>query len=316
MAMPKVSVIIPVYNSAPWLRRCLDTVCGQTLRDIEIIVIDDSSEDESVNIINEYIEEDSRILFIRNDNNKGVSYCRNTGINKSSGEYIAFIDSDDFIDSDFFEVLYSNNNCEDIIKGNILMYNETLNKNYCEDWNDLNYDMKQNKSYFCCAFTSAIFNKRFITKNSICFPEKRKYFEDPRFSIIASIKAKKVKIIDSTYYYYRHFHKKNININQDINNVVEKIDEINSLLRYINRRKIIKDDYIVYASFLYRHINSIPQSIPESIIKNISCGLASFYKKCKFLEEVIELSFTYQTRRAMRRHAQAIRNILLDKNSR
>ena len=94
--MPKVSVIIPVYNTEKYLKKCLDSVCNQTLSDIEIICIDDCSTDNSLNILKEYTLKDNRIKLIEFKENKGAAVARNTGIDEAKGEYIGFIDSDDY----------------------------------------------------------------------------------------------------------------------------------------------------------------------------------------------------------------------------
>ena len=105
--MPRVSVIIPVYNVAPYLPRCLDSVVGQTLRDIEIICIDDCSADGSAAILAEYAAHDSRIKVVPFEQNRGVSAARNAGLDVATGEWIGFVDGDDKIDLDFFEKLYA-----------------------------------------------------------------------------------------------------------------------------------------------------------------------------------------------------------------
>lgn len=103
--MTKISVIIPVYNVETYLRKCLDSVVNQTLKEIEIIIINDGSTDNSLQIIEEYAAKDDRIKVI-NQANQGQSAARNRGIEIAQGEYIGFVDSDDWIDLDFYEKLY------------------------------------------------------------------------------------------------------------------------------------------------------------------------------------------------------------------
>ncbi|MBO7641698.1 MAG: glycosyltransferase [Alphaproteobacteria bacterium] len=102
----KISVIIPVYNVEKYLARCLDSVTKQTLKDIEIICINDGSIDKSVSIVEQYAKKDKRISLI-NQENKGLSAARNTGMRVARGKYISFVDSDDWIDLDFLEKLYN-----------------------------------------------------------------------------------------------------------------------------------------------------------------------------------------------------------------
>lgn len=102
----KISVIVPVYNVEKYLRRCLDSVINQTLKDIEIICVDDGSTDSSFEILKEYAKEDGRIQLIQKENG-GLSSARNAGIRVAKGEYIGFVDSDDWIDPNFYEKLYA-----------------------------------------------------------------------------------------------------------------------------------------------------------------------------------------------------------------
>lgn len=112
--MPKVSVIIPVYNVEQYLRECLDSVIGQTMTEIEIICIEDRSTDSSWEILREYAQKEPRMVLLRNEKNRGLSYTRNRGIEIARGEYIQFVDSDDYIVADAVERLYR------IAKGNDL----------------------------------------------------------------------------------------------------------------------------------------------------------------------------------------------------
>lgn len=103
--MIKVSVIIPVYNVEKYLKRCLDSVINQTLRELEIICVNDGSTDGSSDVLDEYKRKDNRIIII-NKINGGLSSARNVGIKIAQGEYIGFLDSDDWVDLNFFEKLY------------------------------------------------------------------------------------------------------------------------------------------------------------------------------------------------------------------
>lgn len=100
--MAKVSVIIPVYNGEKYLRQCLDSVVNQTLQDIEIICVDDGSTDSSVRIIKEYAARDSRVRLIR-QKNRGAGAARNQGLREAAGEYLSFLDSDDFFELTMLE---------------------------------------------------------------------------------------------------------------------------------------------------------------------------------------------------------------------
>ena len=96
--LPKVSIIVPVYNVAPYLRQCMDSIINQTYRNIEIICVDDGSTDESGEILDEYAKSDNRISEAHT-NNSGVASARNTGLSLASGEYLLFVDGVDWIDT-------------------------------------------------------------------------------------------------------------------------------------------------------------------------------------------------------------------------
>lgn len=104
---PKVSIILPVYNVEKYLDKCLETVTGQTLRDIEIICVNDASPDNSLEICKRWQEKDNRIVVVDKKQNEGLGLTRNAGIEVAKGKYIAFVDSDDYIDVQMYEKLYS-----------------------------------------------------------------------------------------------------------------------------------------------------------------------------------------------------------------
>ncbi|MGL5057386.1 MAG: glycosyltransferase [Fusobacteriaceae bacterium] len=113
MQKPKVSVVIPVYNVELYLKEALDSVINQTLKEIEIIVVNDGSTDGSFEIIKEYKEKDSRIVVI-DQKNQGLSCARNSGLRKAYGEYIYFMDSDDYISLDTLEICYKKSLANDL----------------------------------------------------------------------------------------------------------------------------------------------------------------------------------------------------------
>ena len=102
---PKVSVVIPVYNSAKYLKECLNSIFVQTLEDWEVIAVNDGSSDESPTILDAYAKRDSRFQVVHKENG-GVSAARNDGLSVARGEYVFFMDSDDILDKDAFQNLY------------------------------------------------------------------------------------------------------------------------------------------------------------------------------------------------------------------
>ena len=197
----KVSVIIPVYNAAQYLERCLDSVINQTLKDIEIICINECSTDNSLEILEEYASKDNRIKIIDFKENKGVAAARNAGINEAQGEYIGFVDPDDYIDSDFYAQLYKKayETKADIVKGN------DINVVYCDGTKKMlpqNESIKEHKINFWVQFTTAIFKKDFLIKNNIEFPEEMNVCEDIVFVTKSAILTNLIEIVPNANYYY------------------------------------------------------------------------------------------------------------------
>ena len=102
-----VSVVIPVFNTAPYLHECLDSVLSQTLIDFEAICVDDGSSDNSLAILREYEAKDSRIKVVAFPKNRGLCEARNMGIDTAAGDYVYLLDSDDWIDKTYLEELYT-----------------------------------------------------------------------------------------------------------------------------------------------------------------------------------------------------------------
>src|SRR5574344_122915 len=122
-----VSIIVPVYKVEPYLKRCLDIILNQTYKNIEIILVDDGSPDKCPQICDEYAKKDNRIIVIHQENG-GLSAARNTGLDIAKGEYISFVDSDDWVHLQYIEVLLTSALKEnaDIIIGNHIRVNNSL----------------------------------------------------------------------------------------------------------------------------------------------------------------------------------------------
>lgn len=237
--MPKISIIIPIYNAENYLKRCLNSVINQTLKDIEIICINDCSKDNSLEILKEYSKKDNRIKIINLKENKGESKARNIGLDNTNSEYIAFLDNDDEIDLDFYEKLYNKaiKTNSDIVKAGVDIIN--YDKKHQKD--NLNELIKQNNSklYFTHYWWSAIYKSSLIKENNIKFLEKYEIGEDILFLNQAILNCKKLEIIDNTYY---HYHKRENSTDSKILNY-EKIKSI------INIREIIINNILNYEDF-------------------------------------------------------------------
>ena len=202
--MPKVSVIIPVFNTERFLEKCLESVVNQTLYDIEIICINDCSKDNSLKVLRNYSLKDKRIKVINFTQNQGAAAARNIGIQEAEGEYLGFIDSDDYIDLDFYEKLYNTakKTGSDIIKGSDMLIHQLDGKIIPDKHNE---KIKQNKLNFWAGYTTAIYKTNFIKENNITFPEGLLVGEDPVFAIKAAFLANKIEVINNAQYHYiRH----------------------------------------------------------------------------------------------------------------
>ena len=184
-----ISVIIPVYNVEKYLRDCLNSVIGQTYKDLEIICINDGSKDNSLSILEEYAKIDKRIIII-NKENAGVSAARNDGIEKSAGEYLFCLDSDDYVDKDFFEVFYNNaktNNSDLVVLGNF--------------WG---LDKRAVKEYHSALPTWSMFIKTSILKENkhLRYPVNIQPGEDGIFSHKLLMYTKNISYEYNTHYHY------------------------------------------------------------------------------------------------------------------
>ena len=211
-----VSVIIPVYNTEKYISICLNSVLNQTLKNIEIICINDGSTDDSLEILNEYANNDNRIKVI-SKSNEGQGIARNVGIKEARGEYIAFVDSDDFIKEDMLEKLYFSckKNNLDLAMCKVASYDELSNKINDSLWYYSlgifdDFDKKvfsHNDTFeFTCEISVTPYNKLYknslIQKYDIKFAENL-IFEDEVFFYDVYLKAKRVSIVDEVLYYYR-----------------------------------------------------------------------------------------------------------------
>ena len=253
--MYKISVIIPVYNVENYLRECLDSITSQTVKDIEIICIDDGSTDNSPEILKEYQKKDSRIKIITKENG-GQATARNLGIKEAQGEYIAFIDSDDFIESEMLEKLYTKakddnldiamckiatyNNQTGEIKDNVWYYMLGIFRDFEKEI----FNHKDTKEFTCnIAVTpyNKIYKTSLIKDNNILFPEGL-IFEDEKFFYDTYLRAKRVSVIPEFLYYYR-VNRKGSTVDIEKENDYTDIIEISKQIRQTFKETNNYEDY-------------------------------------------------------------------------
>lgn len=210
-----ISVIVPVYNTEKYLRECVGSIIAQTMFDcIEIILVDDGSTDNSSKICNSFAREYKNITVIH-QKNTGVSAARNTGIEKSCGKYIAFVDSDDYIFPEMYEKLFKNAEktkadmsvCDfvhcfpdkEVPNRYPLPENEPMDKSFIRD--TIYTFMLKNESFNTCC--NKIFTRRIIEKSNSRFPVGRANAEDRRFTIDFLAKSDVICYTPYIGYYYR-----------------------------------------------------------------------------------------------------------------
>ena len=204
------SLIIPVYNVEQYLKACLNTVVTQSYSDFEVICINDGSTDGSGLVLDEYAAKYSNISII-NQVNKGLSATRNAGIRAAKGDYIFFLDSDDWIEPDTLKILAEKQNGEDLLCFNGRRYfedgtTETPDTGMVEDrltgWEYYNkYALVSRKFHFVCTVLR-LYRREYLLKNNLFF-EEGIYHEDNLFTPLACYYAKSVKVIPDILYVYR-----------------------------------------------------------------------------------------------------------------
>lgn len=227
---PSISIIIPVYNAEPYLVRCLDSVLKQSWSDFEAICINDGSTDESLSVLESYEKRDKRIK-VYSQKNGGLSAARNAGIAKAQGEYLAFLDSDDFLAENMLEraleTAYR-------FKADIVIFDYWL---YKSDNDPL--ETYRDQSLFetldgtCFSFADApclagfigvwdrIFRRDFIEENGFVFPVGRIY-EDVPFCVETELAASRIGLIRDHLYYYRRSNTSSITANESRNKTYKK----------------------------------------------------------------------------------------------
>lgn len=220
-----VSIIIPVFNSEKYLERCIDSAIKQTYENIEIIIVDDCSKDKSKEIIEQYEIKNKKIKKILLSKNQGVSNARNVGMSVSDGEYIVFLDSDDYIDPFYIETLINNKEDEDML---VVVANNVKTEIY--DSKSYALEVAYGKFFGSC--WGYLIDKNKITCK---FDLKTTYMEDTIFIMNVILNYKKVKVINCSLYNYIENEdsltkKKDVNSLKRIYGYTYSIDKIKELL--------------------------------------------------------------------------------------
>lgn len=212
LLQPKISVLIPCYNVEKYIRQCMDSVVNQTLKDIEIICINDGSKDSTHSILKEYASNDSRIKIIDKPNS-GYGHSMNKGLELATGEYIGIVESDDFAELNMFEVLYNTAKQYnvDVVKSNYYEYQTKNNSNKInniipkDDANVVFCPIDRQKIFLSNpSIWSGIYKKTFLEKNDIKFLETPgASYQDTGFNCKVWSTAEKVYLLEDAFLHYR-----------------------------------------------------------------------------------------------------------------
>lgn len=260
---PKISVIIPVYKVEKYLPECIDSIIKQDLEDIEIICINDGSPDNCLEILNKYKEKDSRITVIDQEN-LGVSAARNRGIEIAKGEYITFVDPDDWIDIDTYKLAY-----ERAIKDNvdILSFGLSDNRNDIGCYNSVKETLYLNDSFdalfwnwHCINCWNKLYKKELVINSGVRFIENVNFSEDQCFNFMMFPLAKSIKILDKGFYHYRQRKDSAVHTFKYENRVLNELKIFNIVLKHykdLNCLQGIEDKVLSVFSEWMQKVHSV-----------------------------------------------------------
>lgn len=295
----KVSVIVPVYNTEKYLKNCIDSLLKQNFEDYEIIVINDLSPGNAEEIIKSY--NDKKIVYIKNKTNKGIGYNRNLGIKKAKGEYVCFIDSDDYVKEDFISKMYnySKENNLDLCVCDYVNVDEEGNKLKEFNLSDFCITNYEENNKILCEINLAPWNKLYkkdmLVKNKIEFSETLKY-EDLSFVALSIKNSKKIgKINEQLNYYTIHNNSETTTRDKRVFDIFKQLDIVRNeyksgkyldeltvsvLLNYTiqQRYQIDKDTQSKFIDDAFKYLND----------NNIDYKHSEYIKNRSFLKSLIE----------------------------
>lgn len=244
----KLSIIVPVYGVEKYIDKCLNSLVKQSLKEIEVIVVNDGTKDNSQKIIDKYVKKypDKIKSYIKE--NGGQGSARNYGLKKATGEYIGYVDSDDFVEKDMYKKLYNKakeNNYDIVVCGNYNVSEDYQNKNIDTFINNYNTDLE--KIFFGkMAVWNKIYKRDILIKNKLEFKEKV-WYEDLAFTLKAIMNSNTFAFIDEPLYDYLIREGSTMN-NSNVQRNLEILDAFNDILSYIKHNK--KEEYFSKIEFL------------------------------------------------------------------
>ena len=244
----KLSIIVPVYGVEKYIDKCLNSLVKQSLKEIEIIVVNDGTKDNSQKIIDKYVKKypDKIKSYIKE--NGGQGSARNYGLKKATGEYIGYVDSDDFVEKDMYKKLYNKakeNNYDIVVCGNYNVSEDYQNKNIDAFINNYNTDL-ENIFFGKMAVWNKIYKRDILIKNKLEFKEKV-WYEDLAFTLKAIMNSNTFAFIDEPLYDYLIREGSTMN-NSNVQRNLEILDAFDDILSYIKHNK--KEEYFDKVEFL------------------------------------------------------------------
>ncbi len=293
---PIVSIIIPVYKSEKYLKECLDSCVNQTEKNIEIICVNDCSPDGSEKIIKNYLKKDSRIKLINLDKNSGPGTARNAGVEQATGEYIWFVDSDDYIDLNACKNIYDIASKDDleIIRFNALIFEniddgkKIIKSHYLSTW-PIN-KIFTNDEIKLLPVDNQVVPWMFWTKTEVLKKFKFRenvYYEDTDFTPILFSYSKKLMVTIYTAYYQRKTSGSIMQSKVSEKHIRDRMLFIESFNKYIIENNIKKNtflynEYLSLTSYFWREINK-----NYSLVEN-SSELKDKYDSIKLIQKKIK----------------------------
>ena len=294
-----ISVIIPVYNKQKYLNKCIESVLNSSFSDVEIICVDDYSTDGSRDVLKKIAQKNKQIILIENDENKGVSYSRNVGINAANGKYIAFLDSDDYLDKQALENYYEKLEETNADGCFIKIISNNGNVNISNAYNDVYSGREllgkfvENDEMFLYACGS-IWSTDFIRKNNIYFKEF-KIGEGGLFTLELMMHAKSVVVSD--YPGYNYYINESSTVNKNESMKLSAVGQLKQLIFMILQLNLDSNDKEIVAFlrwYLKKNMGGINNLKGDELDGNYFIAsnerfLAELIKG-KFLEKEIILS--------------------------
>lgn len=287
-----ISVIVPVYNAELYIEKCLDSICGQTYSDLEILLIDDGSSDKSVEICNQYAQNDLRIKVFT-QSNQGVSHTRNRGIEIAKGDSIIFVDSDDYIHVNMLQDMNTSleSNQTDICFCGITEIWQNTQTEVLPNLEIVVTDDEFAKVYFSDLYKKSLLHaignkliRRSVLHNTT-FASNMSYFEDVKFTIDILLNCQRVSVINKGYYFYFH-HTDSLSNNTHRSNLTWAERYADSLYRYMKKYEIF--------DLQKNELNTLfSRCILGYLKENYSDNSIDKKKKYKLLKEILNRKYTF-----------------------